>query len=158
MSDAAPTAEVVFAATGIAGVLTPDHVRLLPDGAILCTAGGGAFELPMDHLRSQGPPRPLRRDIAEYQTGSGKSVLVIAEGHRINHTAAEGNPIEIMDLSLSLQASAAELLALAGRSMSPGIHMLPDTIETALAVQRVQLSGGSIEPMTPELEHAMRRW
>lgn len=158
VADAAPTAEVVFAATGIAGVVTPDHARAMPDGAILCTAGGGDYELPMDYLRSLGAPRMLRRDVAEYQTGSGNHVLVIADGHCINCAAAEGNPIEIMDLSLSLQASAAELLATTGASMPPGLHRLPDAVEAALAAQRVHLAGGSLEPMTPDLEQAMRRW
>ena len=158
VADAAPSAEVVFAATGIVGVVTPDHVCAMPEGAILCTAGGGDYELPMDYLRSVGAPRALRQDVAEYQTGAGKSVLVIAEGHCINCAAAEGNPIEIMDLSLSLQASAAEFLATKGRSLPPGLHPLPPEVEAALAAQRVHLAGGSLEPMTPELEHAIRRW
>lgn len=158
VADAAPRAEVVFAATGIAGVITPDHVRAMPQGAILCTAGGGDFELPMDHLRSQGVPRVVRDNVAEYQTGSCRTVLVVAEGHCINCAAGEGNPIEVMDLSLSLQASAAELLATEGRSMSVGIHALPATVEAALAARRITLAGGSIEPMTPALEQAMRNW
>ena len=85
-------------------------------------------------------------------------VLVIAGGHCINCAAGEGNPIEVMDLSLSLQASAAEHLAENGRDMQPGLHRLPEAIETELAAARIRLAAGSTEPMTPELERAMQHW
>lgn len=158
VANAAPSVEVTIAATGIAGVITPDHVLAMPEGAILCTAGGGSFELPMDYLRSQSAAKNLRKDVDEYRTGSGRGVLVIAGGHCINCAAGEGNPIEVMDLSLSLQASAAEYLAAHGRDMKPGLHRLPESIEMDLATTRINLAGGSIEPMTPELELAMQHW
>src|SRR5690554_1977894 len=104
LSDAAERAEVVFASTGIAGVVTAEHVERMPEGAILCTAGGGPFELPMDYLNSLGNRRGVRQAVDAYTTKSGRNLLVLGEGDCINCSDAEGNPIEVMDLSLSLQA------------------------------------------------------
>ena len=63
LSDAAPDAEIVFAATGIAGAVAPAHVERMQDGVILCTAGGGQrFRASMDYLNALGrPPRCVRQ-------------------------------------------------------------------------------------------------
>jgi len=156
--DAAPATEVVFASTGIEGVVTPAHLEAMADQVILCTAGGGNYELPMAYLRSLEAPKEIRAEVEEYTLPSGKRVLMIAGGHCINCAAGEGNPIEIMDLSLSLQACAIEELALNGSQLSAGIHPVSEKTDNAIATIRLDVSGASIEPMTPELTEAMARW
>jgi len=156
--DAAPVTEVVFASTGIEGVVTPAHLEAMADQVILCTAGGGNYELPMAYLRSLEAPKEIRAEVEEYTLPSGKRVLMIAGGHCINCAAGEGNPIEIMDLSLSLQACAIEELALNGSQLSAGIHPVSEKTDNAIATIRLDVSGASIEPMTPELTEAMARW
>ena len=158
ITDAAPSTEVVFASTGIEGVVTPAHLEAMADQVILCTAGGGNYELPMAYLQSLEAPKEIRAEVEEYTLPSGKRVLMIAGGHCINCAAGEGNPIEIMDLSLSLQACAIEELALNGAQLSAGIHPVSEKIENAIATIRLNVSGASIEPMTPELTEAMARW
>ena len=156
--DAAPSTEVVFSSTGIAGALTPKHLEAMADQVVLCTAGGGNYEMPMAYLRGLGDPKNIRADVMEYILPSGKRVLLIADGHCINCTAGDGNPIEIMDLSLSLQASAIEELALNGTRLTNGIHPISQEIENAIATERLMGSGASIEPLTPALAEAMAQW
>lgn len=156
--DAAPRTEVVFAATGIAGVLTPDHLNAMSDKVILCTAGGGDFEMPMAYLRSLDSPKEIRAQVEEYTLPSGKSVLLVAQGHCINCTAGEGNPIEVMDLSLSLQASAIERLADTANALPVGVHEIASDIENAIAMEYLKNSGASIEPITPALQAALKSW
>lgn len=158
IKQAAPVTEVVFASAGIAGVLTPDHLMEMRDKVILCTAGGGDFELPMVYLRAEATPKTIRADVEEYVLENGKSVIVVAEGHCINCAAGEGNPVEIMDLSLSLQACAIETLARQGRGMDPGVYPIAPEVEAEIALVRLSCEGASTEPMTPELAAAMRDW
>lgn len=158
LADAAPQAEVIFAATGIAGVVTEAHVAGLPNGAILCTAGGGAFELPMDYLDALGTGRIVREAVTEYTLPSGKTVQVISEGDCLNCADAEGNPIEVMDLSLSLQALAAEQIATEATSLKPGVYPISVDAENAVAVIRLHHEGATLEPLTDELTAAMRSW
>lgn len=155
---AAPDCEVVFASTGIAGALTEAHVADMPSGVVLCTAGGGDFELPMDFLRAQSEARNLRDQIDEYQLKNGCSVIVVSDGHCINCTGGEGNPIEVMDLSLALQACAVETLTQTDGKLEPGLHPIARDIETRIASQRLAHAGASIEPMTKALENALRAW
>jgi adenosylhomocysteinase len=158
LADVAPEAEVVFAATGIAGAITPDHVHLLRDGAILCTAGGGAFELPMDHLRTVGTPRTVRNAVVEYALPSEKHVLVVSDGECLNCVDGEGNPIEVMDLSLSLQALAVQHIALHFRDEPAGVTSIPVELEETVARIRLAREGATVETLTPELAAAMRAW
>lgn len=158
LTDAAPIAEVVFAATGLAGAVTAEHLNHLPDGAILCTAGGGAFELPMTYLNSLNTAAPTRESVIEYVLPHGNRVRVIGDGNSLNCSEGEGNPIEVMDLSLSLQALAAEQLARDARTWTPGIRLLDPEIETAVAEIRLRHEGCSLEPVTPALAAARRVW
>ncbi len=156
--EAASSTEVVFASTGIEGALSAAHLEAMNDQVVLCTAGGGNYELPMAFLRGLGRSKAVRNHVVEYTLPSGKRVLLIADGHCVNCSAGEGNPIEVMDLSLSLQACAIEELALNGSNMAAGIHPISDTIENAIATTRLAASGASSEPMTPQLTQAMTQW
>src|SRR5690606_35430163 len=158
LSDADERAEVVVASTGIAGVVTSDDVERMPDGAILCAAGGGPFELPMDYLNSLGNRRGVRQAVDAYTTKSGRNLLVLGEGDCINCSDAEGNPIEVMDLSLSLQALAVDRLATEAANWSPGLYPLPEEIENEVARIRLEHEGATLEPITESLLAAMRSW
>jgi adenosylhomocysteinase len=158
LSDAAPDAEIVFAATGIAGAVTPAHVERMQDGVILCTAGGGAFELPMDYLNALETATQVRPSVTEYATLAGKTVLVIGQGDCLSCSDAEGNPIEVMDLSLSLQALTAEGIATEGRNRPPGVYPVSPQIETAVAEARLRHEGATLEILTDELFAAIHSW
>jgi adenosylhomocysteinase len=158
LADAAPAAEVVFAATGIAGAVTADQLAGMPDGVILCTAGGGSFELPMAYLDSLGNASQVRPGVAEYVLPTHRKVLVISHGNALNCAAAEGNPIEVMDLSLSLQGLAAECIATTARHWRPGVYPVTSQMETAVAKARLRRDGASLEHITEKLSAAMRSW
>lgn len=163
LTDAAPTAEVVFAATGLAGAVTRAHVERMPDGAILCTAGAGPMELPMDYLDSLDTAAETRASVTEYTLPhAGQRIRVLGHGDCLNCSDAEGNPIEVMDLSLALQAHAAEQLARQsaqqGRTWPPGVYPVSQEIETAVAAARLRHEGASLEEVTADLAAAMQAW
>jgi len=158
LAEAAPIAEVIFSATGIRGAVAPAILELLPDGAILCTAGGGPYELPMAALQALGTEKIVRQSVAEYVMPSGKTVLVLGEGDCINCSDAEGNPIEIMDLSLSLQALAVEQIITEAHKWEPGVYPISTESEQEVARIRLEHEGASLEPLTTELTAAIRSW
>jgi adenosylhomocysteinase len=158
LMDAAPEADVVFAATGIAGAVTAAHLERMPDGVILCTAGGGSFELPMTYLCSLCTSIEVRQAVTEYEMPGGRKILVISQGNSLNTSASEGCPIEVMDMSLSLQALAAECIATEARNWRPGVYPVTERMETTVALARLLHEGASLEPITEELSAAMRSW
>jgi adenosylhomocysteinase len=158
LADAAASAEIVFSATGIAGAVTADHLAAMPEGAIVCTAGGGSFELPMAYLDALGTGVQVRPAVKEYALPTGRKVLVISEGNCVNTAAAEGNPIEVMDLSLSLQGLAAECIASTARDWPAGVYPVTSQMEDAVAEARLRHDGATLERLDDKLSAAMRNW
>lgn len=158
LTNAASRAEVVFPSTGIAGVVTPEHIENLPEGTVLATAGGGSFELPMEYLNELGTAREVRAQVMEYTTRTGRRIYVLSGGDCVNCSGAEGNPIEVMDLSLSLQAVAVKQLVDNHADLNPGLYPVSAEAEAEVAVRRLEHEGATLEEITDELAAAMRSW
>ncbi|MFI6292417.1 adenosylhomocysteinase [Nonomuraea sp. NPDC050790] len=134
--DACPQADLLFSATGVAGTVTAEHVAALRPGAYVAVAGGVEDEV-------ERPPGG--REVRPGVTDHGGWYL-LAEGECVNCAAAEGNPIEIMDLSLSLQALAvAHLLA---SRLPPGVHPLPEELDERVARLKLDALGVRLDRPT----------
>lgn len=158
LASAAPKAEVIFASTGIRGAVPQEILHLLPDGAIICTAGGGPYELPMEALNALGTARVIRQAVTEYRLPSGRVVRVLGDGECINCSDAEGNPIEIMDLSLALQALAVEQIIVEAHNWQPGVYPISVASQEEVARIRLANEGAQLEPMTTQIVEAIRSW
>ncbi len=55
--------------------------------------------------------REARRNVIEYELADGRRLHVLARGRLVNIAAADGHPVEIMDLTFAVQALAAHHLA-----------------------------------------------
>jgi len=158
LTESAERAEVVFSCTGLASAVTEEHLARLPDGAFLCVAGGGAFELPMGYLNKLGTQRHVRHAVDAYTLPDGRTIHVISEGECLNCADAEGNPIEVMDLSLSLQALAVEQLATEAREWEPGVYPVAEETQQQVLRIRLESAGGSLETQTEAQRDAVRAW
>jgi adenosylhomocysteinase len=78
--------------------------------------------------------------VTRYDNG-GKSVYVLVDGALVNIAGGDGNPVEIMDLSFSVQALSAHHLASGG--VPPGLNPFPDELDHEIA--RTKLSTLGIE-------------
>ena len=131
LADAAMWADMVVSATGVRHTVTLEHMRRMREGAVLSVIGGIANEIALDdvpgftHVTGRG-----RTDVA---VPDGPTLTLLAEGDGVNYTAGGGNPIEIMDFSFAVQASAvAYLLAHRGR-LAAGVHRLPASCDRMIA-------------------------
>jgi adenosylhomocysteinase len=68
-------------------------------------------------------------------------VYVLADGALVNIAGGDGNPVEIMDLSFSVQALSAHHLA--SGEVQPGLNAFPDELDREIA--RTKLSTLGIE-------------
>jgi adenosylhomocysteinase len=83
-------------------------------------------------------------------------VFVVADGYCANTSAGEGNPIEVMDLSLALQLRALDLLATG--DLAPGVHLLPRHIEDEVAGSQLAAAGIEIDQPTEAQIRAATSW
>jgi adenosylhomocysteinase len=127
LEEAIPRSEVFLTATGRPGVLKREHFERMPDGAILANTGHFSTEIELDALRAFSRETTRVDGVIErFTLPSGKTIYLLAKGEMLNLAASGGNPVEVMDLGLSLQAASLARIARAIRRLSrPGPSRSP---------------------------------
>ena len=145
--EALPAADVVVSATGVWHTLDANGFALLRPGTAVAVAGGIDDELALDELQAAGwARRPAGDGLAEWiAPGADHGPLVLADGGGVNYTAAEGNPVEVMDLSFATQLAA--LTRLMRDDLAPGVHALSSEDEARVARAALEVRGGSADPV-----------
>ena len=159
MADASPLGDVFVTGTGSIGILRREHFERMKDLALLANAGNYANEIDVPALAALAvETREVRRHVTEYLLADGRRIHLLAQGALVNIAASDGHPVEIMDLSFSVQMLSIHHLARHGRSLAPGVHALPAEIDDAIARRRLELLGMRLEePTRDQLEYA-RSW
>ena len=137
---------LVVSATGAPHTIDVDTLR---SAAIVAVAGGVPEEVDVDTstLRPHGAPHLDR---------VGDGALLIARGGCVNLAAAEGNPIEIMDLSFAVQLAAVEQLL--GSTLAPGVHAFPVEADQRIARAALAVRGTAIDERSPAQVAALAQW
>jgi adenosylhomocysteinase len=126
--EALADADVVVTATGGVGVLGRDALALLKDGAVLANTGHDDREIDVAAL---GPGEEVRPEVTRHELAGGRAVYLLVGGRLVNIAGADGHPVEIMDLSFSVQALAAHLLA--STELPPGVQPFPEELDREIA-------------------------
>ena len=159
LEQAAPVGDFFITATGSIKVVRREHFERMKDGAVLANAGNFAHELDIPALQQlAGEEREVRPHITEYVLRNGRRLHLLAHGALVNIAAADGHPVEVMDMSFSVQALSLHFLAGHARELKPGVHPLPEEIDTAIARARLELLGVKLEKPTPEQEAYRQSW
>jgi adenosylhomocysteinase len=132
----------------------------MKDGAIVCNSGHFDLELNLVALREMShAPETVRPFVEEYKLlESGRRVMVLGEGRLINLAAAEGHPASVMDMSFANQALSVEYLFEQRGKLKPGVHMLPEAVDTEIAGLKLRALGVSIDSLTPEQVEYLSSW
>jgi adenosylhomocysteinase len=131
----------------------------MKDGALLANAGNYAHEIDVPALSEMAvEEREARRHVTEYVLADGRRIHLLAQGALVNIAASDGHPIEIMDMSFSVQALSIHHLASHAEDLAPGVHPLPADIDEAIARTRLELLGMRLEVASPEQEAYVRSW
>jgi adenosylhomocysteinase len=139
-------ADVVVSATGVWHTLDAAGFARLRPGAAVFVAGGIDDELALDELRAAGWRRePVAQGVDEWiAPGADRGALVLAGGGGVNYTAAEGNPVEVMDLSFATQIAA--LMRLMREELPAGVHALSAADEDLVARAALAARGADADP------------
>lgn len=156
MAEAAPLGDIFLTVTGCRDVVTMEHIREMKNGAILCNAGHFDVEVAVASMRASAKSvYEARRNIEGFVfdfDGCEKTVYLLAEGRLVNLASGDGHPAEIMDISFALQSLSAEYLAKNGRTLSAGVHEVPDEIDRNVAKMKLRTMEKHIDRLTEEQE------
>ena len=140
--EAVATADFVISATGMQNTIPVSVMRASKTDAILAVAGGVLDEIAVDQAVREGASITELTPKAERLTfASGSSVIVLDRGGCINITAAEGNPVQIMDLSFAVQLAAVAALMDSRFAEPAGLVPLPGSVDVAVATSALAAAG-----------------
>jgi len=156
---AAEIGEIFITGTGNLKVLRSEHFARMKDGVLLANAGHYDHEFDLAALAEEAAAvREVRRNVTEYEMEDGRRFHVLARGRLVNIAAADGHPVEIMDLTFAVQALAAHHLANHASEMTPGLHTIPDEIDEYVARTKLATLGVEPEELTEEQIEYLTSW
>jgi adenosylhomocysteinase len=136
LEQALADAEFVITATGGTDSLPADALQHLRDRVVLANAGHQDREIAVDAL---GPGEEVRPLVTRHELPGGRRAYLCVGGSLVNIAGGDGNPVEIMDLSFSVQALSVHHLA---SGMVPvGINAFPDELDRVIARTKLQTLG-----------------
>ncbi|MGC8611671.1 MAG: adenosylhomocysteinase [Athalassotoga sp.] len=148
MKEAAKIGDIFVTTTGDTDVIRKEHFEVMKDGAILSNAGHFDVEVSVKDLESiSTSKREARPNITEYEV-NGRHLYLIADGRLVNLAAADGHPVEIMDLSFSVQLLSAIKIAKDHKKMENRVYAVPQEIDYEIARTKLELLGIKIDSLT----------
>lgn len=134
LEQALPLADTTITITGRPGIIRPEHFPLFRDGAMLGNVGHFSTEIDLETLRGTATATSdLAPHVTEYTMPGGKRIRLLARGEMLNLTAANGHPIEVMDVGFALQGHAMRALATDASAFVPGDQLVPHEIDVQIA-------------------------
>jgi adenosylhomocysteinase len=159
ITEAAPLGDVFITVTGNRHVIDKAHFEAMPDGAIVCNSGHFDLELNLEALEKLAVSKQTIRPFAEQFTlKDGRRIIVLGEGRLINLAAAEGHPASVMDMSFANQALAAEHLVKNQATLTAGVYVLPEEVDTEIASLKLKAMEIGIDTLTAEMQEYLNSW
>jgi adenosylhomocysteinase len=142
MDRAAAMADILCTATGYADVVTGRELDLLRSGAILCNTGRSVTEISLAELAARTErTRQTRAHVRRHFLRDGRYLDLLSGGGLVNLDAAEGNPSEVMDVTLAHQALAALRFGAGAVRLPPGVHDVEAQQDQTVATRKLAAMG-----------------
>jgi len=163
MNKAVEEGDVFVTATGDSNVIGKEHMMRMKDGAILCNSGHFNVEVNVSDLEKIAKgKREIRSNMVEYrisdELGKEKILFLLGEGRLVNLACAEGHPSEVMQMSFSNQALAAEYILKNGSKMEKKVHEVPEEIDEQVAAFALQAMKIEIDELSKEQKKYLESW
>ncbi len=151
MEEAAPIGDIFVTATGCKGVIRPEHMLAMKDGALLCNIGHFDCEIDVDWLNHQPTIEriPIKPQVDRYFfKKEKKSLLLLAQGRLVNLGCASGHPSFVMSNSFTNQVLAQ--IELWTKSYAPGLYTLPKILDEKVARLHLEALGVHLSDLSEE--------
>jgi len=159
MIDAARTADIIITATGNKDIVRAEHLEVLKDGCVMGNSGHFDNEISKTGLEKlAGRPKRVRESVDEYTFKDGRRAYLIAEGRLMNLAAGQGHPVEIMDMSFSIQALSLEHLVKNYGKLGPQVYNVPEELDQLVARTKLKVMGVKIDSLTKEQKKYLEGW
>jgi adenosylhomocysteinase len=152
-------ADFVITATGCKDIVTEKHLRVAKNGCVMANAGHFDNEISKPALKKLSKRKRKVRDfVEEFTFKNGKKVYLLGDGRLINLVAGQGHPVEIMDMSFSIQALSAEYLYKNHGKLENRVYDVPRKIDEKVAKIELIEMGVAIDKLSKEQKDYISGW
>lgn len=159
MGKAARIADFIVSATGCKDIVTKEHFPALRDGVVLANTGHFDNEISKADLeKAAKSKRRVREFVDEYTLPGGKRAYLLAEGRLVNLAAGQGHPVEIMDMSFSIQAVSAAYLAKHAKELERKVYPVPADLDDKVARLKLRTMRLRIDTLSGDQREYLSSW
>lgn len=149
MKEAAKIGDFFVTVTGNTSVISVEEFLQMKNGAVLANAGHFNVEVDVKALEHLCIEKfEARPNVVGYVMPNGRTLFLIGEGRLVNLVAADGHPVEIMDLSFALQAMS--LIYLSTKTLEPRVYSVPTQIDEKVAQMKLNAMNIKIDELSVE--------
>ena len=150
MEEAASIGNIFVTTTGNRDIITGEHMKVMPNDAIVCNIGHFDLEIDMAWLDSQSDVthQNIKPLVDRYTFAEGHSIIILAEGRLVNLGCATGHPSFVMSNSFSNQVLAQIALWTEHDSFELGLHVLPKKLDEEVARLHLKQLGVKLTKLT----------
>ncbi len=149
MDDAASLGNIFVTTTGNINVITSEHMKKMPDQAIVCNIGHFDSEIDIASLR-QYEWENIKPQVDHVIFPDGKRLILLAEGRLVNLGCATGHPSFVMSNSFTNQVLAQLELWLHSEKYPVGVYVLPKHLDEMVARLHLKKLGVKLTKLTQE--------
>ncbi|MEZ6070545.1 MAG: adenosylhomocysteinase [Pirellulales bacterium] len=151
MDEAAPRGNIFVTTTGNRDIITGEHMKVMPNDAIVCNIGHFDLEIDMAWLNSQKDisKDEIKPQVDRYTFPDGHAIIVLAEGRLVNLGCATGHPSFVMSNSFTNQVLAQLALWEDHEKYPVGVHVLPKHLDEEVARLHLDKLGVKLTKLTP---------
>jgi adenosylhomocysteinase len=150
MEEAAARGNIFVTATGNRDIISGEHMKVMPNDAIVCNIGHFDLEIDMAWLNRQKDVKKveIKPQVDRYTFANGRSILVLAEGRLVNLGCATGHPSFVMSNSFTNQVMAQLALWTRSQDFPIGVHVLPKELDEEVARLHLDKLGVKLTKLT----------
>ncbi len=149
MEQAASIGQIFVTCTGNIDIITLDHMREMPDRAIVCNIGHFDSEIQIGALRNY-KWEEIKPQVDEVEFPDGKKLIVLAEGRLVNLGCATGHPSFVMSASFTNQVLAQIELWENHGDYKNEVYVLPKNLDEKVASLHLKKLGVNLTTLSKE--------
>lgn len=159
MKEAAALGDIFVTATGMAGVIRPEHFLAMKNGALLANSGHFDVEVDVAGLRDLATQEgEIREHLVAYHLPNGRVLYLLAQGRLVGQAVAEASPAAVMDLSFADQALSTRHLLQQAQQLSPAVYDVPSAIDERVAALKLRALGVQLDTLNDDQRAYQRSW
>ena len=150
MEEAVKEGNIFVTTTGNRDIITIDHMKAMPDQAIVCNIGHFDNEIQVDNLVNFPGIKHtnIKPQVDKYTFPDGHAIFLLAEGRLVNLGCATGHPSFVMSNSFTNQTLAQ--IDLWQNSYEVGVYRLPKHLDEEVARLHLERIGVKLTKLTKE--------